>query len=273
MATLDLDAYFAHIGYSGSRTASAETLMALHALHPASIAFENLDPLMKKPVSLDASTIHEKLVVNRRGGYCYEHNTFFQAVLEALGFSVSTLAARVQWRLQPAAPTPPRYHMVLRIDLPDESYIADVGFGRMTLTTPLRLVPNFEQPTRHAPYRFAPVDGEYQLQANIGGNWEPIYQLSLQRQAPSDWQVANWFTSTHPESTFTRNLMAARSTADCLYGLFNSELRLHYRDGRNERRVLKDAGEITTALQIEFGIRLPLGCEAALEGLVPTAKS
>jgi N-hydroxyarylamine O-acetyltransferase len=162
--------------------------------------------------------------------------------------------------------------MVLRIDLPDESYIADVGFGRMTLTAPLRLVPNLEQPTRHAPYRFAPVDDDYQLQASIGGSWEPIYQLSLQRQAPSDWQVANWFTSTHPESTFTNNLMAARSTADCLYGLFNNELSVHYHDGRSERRVLRDPEELATALQTELGIRLPLGCEAALERLFPAAR-
>jgi N-hydroxyarylamine O-acetyltransferase len=272
MAELDLDAYFARIGYGGSGAPSAETLIALHGLHPAAIAFENLDPLMSKPVRLDVPTLHDKLVVNGRGGYCYEHNTLFQAVLEALGFSVSTLAARVQWRLRPAAPTPPRYHMVLRIALSDESYIADVGFGRMTLTAPLRLRPNVEQPTRHAPYRFAPVDGEYQLQARIAGTWEPIYQLSLQQEAPSDWEVANWFTSTHPESTFTKNLMVARSTADCLYGLFNNELSVHYHDGRGERRVLRDAGEIATALQTEFALRLPLGCEAALERLVFSAK-
>jgi N-hydroxyarylamine O-acetyltransferase len=272
MAGLDLDAYFARIGYGGSRTPSAESLIALHTLHPAAIAFENLDPLMSKPVQLDVPTLHDKLVVNGRGGYCYEHNTLFQAVLEALGFTVSTLAARVQWRLRPAAPTPPRYHMVLRIDLSDESYIADVGFGRMTLTAPLRLRPNVEQPTRHAPYRFVPVDREYQLQASIAGNWEPIYQLSLQQQAPSDWQVANWFTSTHPESTFTKNLMASRSTADCLYGLFNSELSVHYHAGHVERRVLRDAGELAIALQTEFGIRLPLGCEAALERLFPAAR-
>jgi N-hydroxyarylamine O-acetyltransferase len=272
MAHPDLGAYFARIGYAGPHKASLETLLALHALHPAAIPFENLDPLMSKPVRVDVPAISEKFIGCGRGGYCYEHNTFFQAALQALGFSVCTLAARVQWRLRTGSPPPPRYHMVLRIDLSEEVYIADVGFGRMTLTTLLRLVPDVEQATRHGPYRLTPVKGDYQLQAKMGETWEPIYQLSLQRQEASDWEVANWFTSTHPDSTFTRNLMAARSTAERLYGLFNNELRIHYRDGRIEQRTLRDAAEIAAVLQDEFKVRLPEGCVETLERLVAAAK-
>jgi hypothetical protein len=132
MSAIDLDAYFARVGYQGPRAPTLDTLRALHRLHPAAIAFENLDPLLKRPVRLDVGALMDKLVHAHRGGYCYEHNIFFQAVLRAIGFTVASLAARVQWNVPPDTDTP-RYHMLLRIDLVDGPYIADVGFGRLTL--------------------------------------------------------------------------------------------------------------------------------------------
>src|SRR5262245_43236005 len=96
--SIDLAAYFERIGYDGSPSPTLETLQRLHACHAIAIAFENLDPLMGEPVSLDLAAISHKFLHAQRGGYCYEHNTFFQAVLRSLGFRVSGLAAIVQWR-------------------------------------------------------------------------------------------------------------------------------------------------------------------------------
>jgi len=135
---MDIDSYLARIGYSGPNTATLTTLHALHALHPAAIAFENLDVLLKRPIRLGVEPLVTKLVQHGRGGYCYEQNTLFQAVLQAMGFSVGSIAARVQWRY-PEGSLTPRSHMVLRIHLSDRDYIADVGFGLYTLTAPLRL--------------------------------------------------------------------------------------------------------------------------------------
>ena len=270
MAAIDLDSYFARIGYSGPRTATLETLQALHLLHPVAIPFENLDPLMKRPVPLELKALAAKLVDQGRGGYCYEQNTLFAGVLEALGFSVATLAARVQWNVPPGTITP-RYHMVLRIDLPEGRYIADVGFGRLTLTAPLRLAPELEQSTPHGPHRLIRIGDEFQLQAKLGGQWAPIFQLSLQEQAPADWEVANWFTSTNPASIFTQGLMVARPVGDRRYGLFNSDLRIHHPDGRIERRTLKTPEELASVLRNDFRIRIPQGSDEMFNRLISIA--
>ncbi len=270
MALIDLDSYFARIGYSGPRTATLETLQALHLLHPVAIPFENLDPLMKRPVPLELKALAAKLVDQGRGGYCYEQNTLFAGVLEALGFSVATLAARVQWNVPPGTITP-RYHMVLRIDLPEGRYIADVGFGRLTLTAPLLLTPELEQSTPHGPHRLIRIGDEFQLQAKLGGQWAPIFQLSLQEQAPADWEVANWFTSTNPASIFTQGLMAARPVGDRRYGLFNNDLRIHHPDGRIERRTLKTPEELASVLRDDFRIRIPQGSDEMFNRLISIA--
>jgi len=94
---IDLDAYFRRVGYDGPRDASLKTLRDLHYLHPQAIAFENLDPLLGRPVKLDPASLQEKLVEGGRGGYCFEHNTLFAGVLRTLGFTVQEATARVRW--------------------------------------------------------------------------------------------------------------------------------------------------------------------------------
>jgi N-hydroxyarylamine O-acetyltransferase len=112
MSEVDLDAYFVRIGYSGPRRPTLAVLKAIHALHPASIPFENIDVLLKQPIRLDATSLHAKMVQKQRGGYCYEQNTYFQKILEATGFSVRSIAARVLWHA-PLGTVPPRNHMLL----------------------------------------------------------------------------------------------------------------------------------------------------------------
>ena len=103
---IDLDAYCARIGYDGPREATLESLRALHNLHPQAIPFENLDPLLKRPVKLDAASLQAKLVEGGRGGYCFEHNSLFAHVLRALGFKVQEATARVRWSVPPGVKTP-----------------------------------------------------------------------------------------------------------------------------------------------------------------------
>lgn len=143
----NLDAYLERIGYKGPQSATPGTLEAVHALHPAAIAFENLSPLLGSPVMLDADSLQAKLVAGRRGGWCFEQNTLFRHALEALGFSVTSLAARVVWNAPTGAPIGPRSHMLLLVDLKGLPWIADVGFGGNVLTAPLRLEPHSVQPT------------------------------------------------------------------------------------------------------------------------------
>ncbi len=136
--SIDLDAYFKRIGYSGPRNASLDTLRELHNLHPQAIPFENLDPLLGRPVKLDPASLQAKLVDGGRGGYCFEHNSLFANVLRQLGFKVQEATARVRWNV-PAGARTPRVHCLLFVDAEGGKYLADVGFGGNVLTAPLKL--------------------------------------------------------------------------------------------------------------------------------------
>ena len=263
MNDVNLRSYFSRIGYKGHTAPTLETLQVLHRLHPSRITFENFDPLLKRPVRLDLASLIDKIVNRGRGGYCYEQNTLFEHVLRALGYSVSGLAARVQWNA-PRDVVRSRTHMVLRVCLPDGHYIVDVGFGLLTLTAPLLLLPDIEQSTPHGLHRMVRVGDEFQLQARLVDQWNPLYQISLQEQVASDWEVANWFTSTHPESTFTNNLMVARPVGDLRYALLNNRLSVHHPGGRIERSTIREALELRQVLESRFSIRLPEGCEDLL---------
>jgi N-hydroxyarylamine O-acetyltransferase len=263
MSEVDLDAYFVRIGYSGPRRPTLAVLKAIHALHPASIPFENIDVLLKQPIRLDATSLHAKMVQKQRGGYCYEQNTYFQKILEATGFSVRSIAARVLWHA-PLGTVPPRNHMLLIIQMNDEEYLADVGYGRLTLTAPLCIKPHIEQQTLNGLYRVVPVGIEYQVQVKLLGQWVSLYQLSKHEQTAADWDVVNYYNSTHPNSPFTVNLMAALSVGGRRYGLLNSTLRIHQSDGSADVRVLESPEELEHVLRRNFKISLPEHCESLL---------
>jgi N-hydroxyarylamine O-acetyltransferase len=167
------------------------------------IPFKNLDVLAQRPIRLDLPSLHEKLVRKRRGGYCYEHNLLLLDILLALGFRAQGLAARVH-RSRPPGIIPPRSHMLLRVDLAEDSQIFDVGFGT-ALTAPVAFEAETEQKTPHESFRLVPVDGEFDLQVKFGDAWTDLYRLSLQAQMPVDYEAMNWYTSTHPDSLFVHS--------------------------------------------------------------------
>ena len=254
--TIDLDSYFQRIGYTGERQATLDTLCGLHDRHTAAIAFENLNPLLRWPVPLDLPALQQKMIHDGRGGYCYEQNLLFSHVLKALGFQVTGLAARVLWNAPEGAITA-RSHMLLRVDLGEGPYIADVGFGVLTLTGPLRLQPDVEQSTPHELFRLVRARGGFVMQAMLRGTWKPLYRFDLEEQFPPDYEVANWYVSTHPASRFINGLIAARPAPYRRYALFNNELTVHHLNGNSDRRVLANAAELRQTLQDTFGLTLP----------------
>jgi N-hydroxyarylamine O-acetyltransferase len=251
-----LDAYLARIGYSGPRTATIDTLEAVHALHPAAIPFENLSPLLGWPVKLDVDSLHAKMVAGGRGGWCFEHNTLFRHALEALGFSVTSLAARVLWNAVPGNPVGPRSHMLLLVNLGGANYIADTGFGGNVLTAPLRLEPHVEQPTPHELHRLLPLENGFVLEALLGSQWMALYRFTLEPQFPSDYEVSNWYLCHHPSSFFREILIAARVTPEARYALRNNGLAIHRKNG-TEKRTLADAAAVRASLENDFSIQLP----------------
>lgn len=261
--TIDLDAYLRRIGFADVPAPDPSTLAAIHARHPTAIPFENLNPLLGWPVRIDLPSIEQKIVQGGRGGYCFEQNALLGAALAAIGFTVTGLAARVVWNQAPDAATP-RTHMLLQVGLPDgEQRLCDVGFGGQVLTGPLRFELDIEQATPHEPFRLvdatrpgdlAPV---YLAQAKIGGEWKPLYRFDRQPQHPADYEVANHYTATSPQSHFTTTLVAARAAPDRRYALRNRQLAIHHLGGETEKRTIADPSELRTILETDFGIAVP----------------
>lgn len=238
---IDLDAYCARIGYQGPRTPAIETLRALHALHPAAIVFENIDVLLDRGIDLAPAAVDAKLIAAGRGGYCYEQNSLFKRVLMALGFEVEGLVARVRWMAPPGAPPRPRTHMALRVTVDGAPWLVDVGFGNLVLTSPLCFDRTQPQATRHETFRLRPLGAGLLLEAKLGEGWSPVYELSREAQLDVDYELPNWFTSTHPSSHFRHNLMVARSTPQARYALSHNRLTVRTPAGEMERRALTAA--------------------------------
>jgi N-hydroxyarylamine O-acetyltransferase len=253
---IDLDAYFARIGYQGPRGATLDTLRALHALHPRAIPFENLDPLLGRPVSLDLPALEAKLIRARRGGYCFEHNTLFRAVLEQLGFTVTILTARVLWMMPPDAPHP-RTHMTLLVETADGPHIADVGFGANLAAAPIRLAADVEQSVGSGKLRLVRDGGGLIVQTWSRGAWQNGYRFTLEPQLPIDVEVANWFTATHPGSRFRTGLMLQLLLPDGRISMLNRRLTRRYDDGRSEETVLDRPDRLAEAVRDGFGLELP----------------
>jgi len=165
--------YLEYIGFDLNAKANLETLTKLHLLHTLRIPFENLNPYLDMPVSLEMTDLFKKMVDDKRGGYCFEHNTLFFTVLRELGFKVKGLGARVLWG-QPEDIITRRSHMLLAIEIDNKTYLADVGFGGLTLTTPLIFEIGLEQPTTHEVFRIERLENDYKLQVKMKDSWRTL---------------------------------------------------------------------------------------------------
>jgi N-hydroxyarylamine O-acetyltransferase len=190
------------------------------------IPFENLNPLAGLAVRIDLANVVDKLVRSRRGGYCFEHNTLFHAVLQSFGFEVTPLAARVLIG-QPEDAEVAQTHKLLRVACEGEDLIADVGFGGMTLTGPIRLAADIEQSTPHEPYRLDQTGEDWWLRAKVMDEWRLLYRFSPRRAWRIDEEVANHYVATHPASNFTTMLRVARILPQGRLALLNRRLTEH----------------------------------------------
>jgi N-hydroxyarylamine O-acetyltransferase len=259
---IDLDAYCRRIGYDGPRTPTLETLNAIVFRHVCTIPFENLDVLLGRPIGLEPADLERKLVADRRGGYCFEQNGLLLLVLAALGFQAAPLSARV--RLQrPREVTPPRTHLFVRVELDGESWLVDVGIGGLSLTSAIRLDAEGEQPTPHEPRRIAregsPHAPRLYHQVRLGAEWQDACEFTLEEMPPIDRELANWFTSTHPQSHFRTRLIVARATPAGRLTLLDRELTLRHPDGTAGKRPIATPDELLDVLNDDFGLHFPAG--------------
>lgn len=254
-ANVDLDAYFQRIGYSGPVAPTLDFLRALTELHPAAIPFEAIDVLLDRGIDISPAAVDAKLLGHRRGGYCYEQNGLFARVLRAIGFEVEGLAANVRWMFEAGAAPGSLTHRVLRVTINGTPWLADVGFGSCVPTAPLRFDTAEPQPTRHETFRIVKMGPHFLLQAQVEDRWQPVYSIAPDVWLDSHYEMANWFTSTHPISHFRHRLIVTRTTPEARFILANGRLTIRRADGTAEKRFL-GTDEILKALADIF--QLPI---------------
>lgn len=248
--------YLQRLGFDAPPAPTLETLRQLQLRHTGVFPFENLTTLSGEPVLIDLPSIEQKVLHDGRGGYCYELNNLFLALLQSLGFDARAISGRVVMG-QPEGAWTARTHRLSLVIIDDVRYITDVGFGGMVPTAPLLLDSRAEQLTPHEPYRIdLHVDG-FTLRANVAGEWRAMYIFDLQRQEDIDFAVGNWYVSTHPESTFAKQLMVARTGEGWRRTLNNGSFAIHRIGRDSERREVTDVQELIGLLGSEFGIRVP----------------
>lgn len=249
----ELRAYLKRIGHSQPGMADAAALQALHLAHATHIPFENLDILLKRPIAIDLASLFDKLVLRKRGGYCFEQNLLFAGVLEKLGFAFTPLAARVRFRAHAVLP---RTHMLLLVHCGDGDWIADVGFGGEGLLLPIPLREGLE--TRHYAwsYRVIPDAGQWLLQSRRADAWTDLYCFTTEPQYPADYEMANHYMSTHPNSRFVQTLTVQLPAPGVRHILRNLEL-IEDRGASSSSRMLSGEGERLQVLGSVFGLHFP----------------
>ncbi len=248
----DTKAYLARIHYSGPTTPGPETLRALHLAHLYAVPFENLDISLHRPILCDEQRFLHKIVDMHRGGFCYELNGAFAALLRALGFRTTLLSARVA--REDGSASAEFDHMALRVDL-EEPWLADVGFGDSFLE-PLRLIPEIEQEQYGQRFRIAAVGEVMIVQRQLaGGPWKSQFRFSQTPRQLCDFEARCQFQQTSPESHFTRQRICTLPTRDGRLTL--SDLKLIRTSGKiREEFMLQNEEEWRAALLEHFGVRL-----------------
>jgi N-hydroxyarylamine O-acetyltransferase len=258
LSPADLDAYFSRIGYTGPRSPDISTLAAIQLRHVCTIPFENLDIQLGLPIRLDLASITAKIVHRRRGGYCFEQNALLRAVLESLGYQVTPLLARVRWQV-PTEQETALTHLLLLVTLEGRRWIVDGGFGSGSLTAPLLIDTEEVQPTPHDPRRVLRRGDLFAHQTRLTGEWSDLYLFTLTPAPAIDCEVGNWYTSTHPQSRFVLNLVAARADEGRRHTLVNREFATRWTDGRVEKSIVESPEALIALLSETFHLRMPAG--------------
>jgi N-hydroxyarylamine O-acetyltransferase len=266
MSSFDLERYFERIGYRGPREPTLAVLHALTSAHAHAIPFENLDVLLGRRIDLVLDAVFHKLIVERRGGYCFEQNSLFLHVLKTLGFDVTPWSARVRLD-RPRDFTPPRTHMFVRVSLDGAAWLSDVGVGASSLTAAISLDTTAEQATPHEPRRIVREAGRWFHQIRFGDDWHDVYEFTGEEMPPIDREVGNWYTSAHPQSHFKDRLMAARAGSDGRrYTLLNNELKVRARDGSAAVQSIGTPDELLAVLREHFDLSFPAGTRFGAAG-------
>ncbi len=250
---LDPAPYLARIHFTGPIDPTPDTLRRLHLAHLRAVPFENLDISLGRKIICDEQRFLHKIIALRRGGFCYELNGAFAALLRTLGYNVTLLSARVS---RPASSASPEFdHLALQVHL-DEPWLADVGFGDSFLE-PLRLKDGIEQEQHGHRFRIAEVGNVMIVQRqDPAALWKSQYQFRLVPRQLSDFAPRCHFHQTSPESHFTQQrICTLPTTPDGRITLSDLKF-IRTRNRKREERLLNDEQEWLAVLEKDFGVKL-----------------
>ncbi len=249
---MEVNAYLRRIGYVGENEPSESTLRSLHRAHMFAVPFENLDISLGREIICDESRFLHKIINERRGGFCYEMNGAFAALLRELGFQVTLLSARVSGA--DGSEGPEFDHLALRVAL-EQDWLADVGFGD-SFVEPLRLEPGLEQEQFGRRYRITAGESRLQLEANADGGWKKQYVFTLQPRELPEFAGMCHYHQTSPDSPFTRKRVCSLATSEGRITVTGDKL-IETHGGVREERVLRGDGEWRAVLHDRLGVSLP----------------
>jgi N-hydroxyarylamine O-acetyltransferase len=251
-AAFNIPAYLARIGYTGPAEPNLQTLRRLHRAHMLTVPFENLDIGLRREIVCDEVSLLRKIVDHRRGGFCYEMNGAFAALLRALGFRVTLLSARVP--RSDGSEGPEFDHLALRVEL-EEPWLADVGFGDFVVE-PLLLRTDIVQEQGGRKYRLLNVGERVQVQTcGEDGVWKPEYSFQLRPRELEDFAAMCRYHQTSPESPFTQKKLCTIATPEGRITLSNMKLIVTGGSTRQESQLNSEA-EWHEALRTYFGVVL-----------------
>jgi len=253
-----LDAYLARIAVSRPALSppSLDGLRTLMIGQLQNIPFEDIDIVNGKKISMDLPDVVDKLLTKKRGGYCFEQNTLFEAALQSLGYEVISSLARVRYNRPPDVITPYTHHVLL-VSLEGTRYLVDVGFGGISCMQPLSIDTREEQATPEGAFRIV-EDGEYlKLQWKLKSEFTDMYKFLPEKALLCDMQMSNWWSCTQPDARWVANLFAARIIGTERHHVLNSEYVIRSASGAAVKRRLSSVQELLDTLTTVFGIAIP----------------
>lgn len=260
---MDIAKYLERINYNRPILPDLKTIQGLHFAHMQCVPFENLDIGLKRPIYIDEDALWDKIVVNKRGGFCYELNGLFAWLLKQIGFNVTYLNARVY---NPAGELGIDFdHLALLVQIPgeSESFLADVGFGD-SFTEPLSFGDKGEQiqglracKLEQTPDGYIVWQRNYKHSSPVDdGTWERQYFFDLKpHKFPDEYESACLYNQTSPESSFTRGSIISRATSNGRVSLESGRLILT-QNGKRIERLVESQEEYQELLQKHFGVVL-----------------
>lgn len=250
---LDVQLYLDRIEYSGLIDNSLEALALLQEQHVHTVPYENLDILEHIPLSLEIPDLFQKIVIERRGGYCFELNALFGWLLQELGFKVTNYFGRF-WRGESHTPVKRRHH-ILHVEIHNRRFIADVGAG-LAPRLPIELIDDIEQ-----------VQGDeiYQVKNTSSYGWmlyerkkeglDPVYSFTEEANLPQDYITTSYWCQYSPGSVFNKGAKVFIRTKDGRNTVDDHEFRIFTSDGVRTFSP-SNSQEYANALYTHFGIKV-----------------